>query len=228
VEDHYPFDAGAQDDAPVDDFIRLFAPGGMLDSYYQAQIKPYVDTRGTVWRAHALGGVAAPVDAATIASFQRAAAIRDIFFPLGGRQPQIQFTLTPAGGTGPKATLTLGSQSISTDATRPVAFNWPGADGMSNASLVFSASNVSAGQGANGQGANGQVGTAQMELQENGPWALFRLLAEGRLRPGRSPETYALTFSVGDYVAAFTLQAGSAHNPFGGNMLSGFQCPVVQ
>jgi type VI secretion system protein ImpL len=51
VDGHYPFDPASHQDTPIDDFTRLFMPGGMLDSYYQAQIKPYVDTRGAVWRA---------------------------------------------------------------------------------------------------------------------------------------------------------------------------------
>jgi type VI secretion system protein ImpL len=211
---HYPFDPASRQDAPIDDFIRLFAPGGMLDSYYQAQIKPYVDTRGTNWRTHALGGVSAPFDSATLASFQRAAAIRDIYFPLGGRQAQVRFTLTAVRSGGAKATLTLGSKSIATDATRPVTFTWPGADGMSNVSLVFAAS----------QGSS----QSQGGLQETGPWALFRLLAEGRIQPGSSPDTYSLTLTNGGNTASFSLQPGSSHNPFGRNVLAGFKCPVIR
>jgi type VI secretion system protein ImpL len=208
VNGHYPFDPASRQDAPIDDFIRLFAPGGMLDSYYQAQIKPYVDTRGANWRTHALGGVSAPIDAATLASFQRAAAIRDIFFPLGGPQAQIRFTLTAVQSAGTKATLTLGAASIAADTTRPVTFTWPGVDGMSNASLVF--------------------GTSQDGFQESGPWALFRLLAEGRIQPAGSPDTYSLTLTNGGKTASFSLQAGSSHNPFGRDVLAGFKCPAVR
>jgi type VI secretion system protein ImpL len=208
VDGHYPFDPASRRDAPIDDFIRLFAPGGMLDGYYQAQIKPYVDTRGGNWRTHALGGVSAPIGSATLASFQRAAAIRDIFFPLGGPQAQIRFTLTAVPNAGPKATLTLGSASIATDATRPVTFTWPGVDGMSNASLVFD--------------------TSAGGLQENGPWALFRLLAEGRIQPEGSPDTYSLTLTKGGNTASFSLQASSSHNPFGRDVLAGFKCPVIR
>jgi type VI secretion system protein ImpL len=223
VDGHYPFAPGSQKDAPIDDFTRMFAPGGMLDSYYQSQIKPYVDTRGPVWRTHALGGVAPPVDEATVASFQRAAAIRDVFFPLGGGQPQIRFTLTAVPGSGEKGTLTLGGTSIATDATRPVTFTWPGGDGMNNAGLAFAAPDTPAKDSANGQST--PTGTG---LQETGPWALFRLLAVGRLRPEGSPDTYALTFATGGAQAAFTLQAGSARNPFGRNILAGFKCPEVR
>ena len=223
VDGHYPFAPGASQDAPIDDFARLFAPGGMLDSYYQAQIKPFVDASGPVWRAHALGGVAPPVDAATVASFRRAAAIRDMFFPLGGGQPQVRFTLTPVAGVSAKATLTLGATSIATDATRPVTFTWPGADGMASASLTFDAGNA-AGKDQSGNQATSTGAT----LQATGAWALFRLLGQGRLQPEGNPETYALTFATAGEQASFTLQAASSHNPFGRNVLAGFQCPEVR
>jgi type VI secretion system protein ImpL len=208
VDGHYPFDTASRQDAPIDDFIRLFAPGGVLDNYYQAHIKPYVDTSGVNWRAHALGGVSAPVDVATVASFQRTAAIRNIFFPLGSPEAQVRFTLTAVPGVGPKATLTLGVTSIATDATRPVTLTWPGTDGMSNASLVFGASDDS--------------------LQETGPWAMFRLLADGRVERGDSPDTYSLILTKAGNTATFSLQAASSHNPFGRNVLAGFRCPVVR
>ncbi|HEY3845663.1 MAG TPA: type VI secretion IcmF C-terminal domain-containing protein, partial [Acetobacteraceae bacterium] len=223
VEGHYPFDPGARQDAPIDDFARLFAPGGMLDSYYQAQIKPYVDARGPVWRVHALGGVAAPVDAATIASFQRAATIRDMFFPLGGGQPQVRFTLMPVAGSSAKATLTLGATSIATDATRPVTFTWPGADGIASAALSFGA-----GDSASKDHGGSQGDAAGEAVQATGAWALFRLLGEGRLQPEGSPDSYVLTFATGGQQAAFTLQAGSSHNPFGHDALAGFRCPEVR
>ena len=224
VEGHNPFDPGASQDAPIDDFARLFAPGGILDSYYQAQIKPYVDARGPVWRVHALGGVAPPVDAATVASFQRAASIRDMFFPLGGGQPQVRFTLMPVAGGSGKATLTLGDTSIATDATRPVTFTWPGADGMASAALTFGAGD-SAGKDHGGNQGDAAAGGG---MQATGAWALFRLLGEGRLQPEGSPDSFVLTFATGGQQAAFALQAGSSHNPFGHNAFAGFKCPEVR
>ena len=213
VDGHYPFDPASSEDAPIDDFARLFAPGGLLDAYYQTQIKPFVDTRGAVWQPHSLGGVPAPVDAATVASFQRIATIRDMFFPLGGMQPRLRFTLTPDpdSGSDVPAILTLGALSIRTDTGHSTSFTWPGADGMSDAELKFDSKDGPA-----------------AGLQAQGPWALFRLLASARLRPQALQDTYALVFVVGGHRADFTLQAGSSHNPFGQAMLAGFHCPSIR
>jgi type VI secretion system protein ImpL len=210
VDGHYPFTSSATQDAPIDDFARVFAPGGQLDSYFQTQIKPFVDTRPTVWRLHELNGVNAPVDAATLASFQRAAAIRDAFFPLGGNQPQLHFTLQAEVGVGSaQSVLTLGTTSAGPDTV--TSFTWPGTDGMSNVSLRTDTA----------------PGTAPA-LQESGPWALFRLLGAAQIRPDASQENFRLTFNVGGQSATFELRAGSSHNPFGQHLLAGFRCPVAR
>jgi type VI secretion system protein ImpL len=215
VDGHFPFDAQSSADAPIDDFARLFAPGGQLDAYYQAQVKPFVDTRGAAWQPHALGGVAAPVDAAAVASFQRAAAIRDAFFPAGGGPPQLRFSLAPApgngNGTGDGTKLQLGATPVGKDAGQATSFTWPGADGMGAAALQFESSPG-----------------APAALQASGPWALFRLLAQGRLSPAGGPTSFDLAFDVGDRHAAYALQAGSQRNPFSRNLLRGFRCPAVR
>ncbi|HYZ65001.1 MAG TPA: type VI secretion system membrane subunit TssM [Acetobacteraceae bacterium] len=211
VDGRFPFDVQSSRDAPIDDFVRLFAPGGVLDGYFQSQIKPFVNTSDAVWRPQAVGGVAAPVDAATVATFQRAAAIRDAFFPAAG-PPQVRFTLTPLVGAADSevATLTLGTVSVSTDSARPVQFTWPGSDGASTATLQF-----------------GRTGGAP-DLQASGPWALFRLIAQARIVTGRGMETPELVFESGAHRASFMLQPGSSHNPFERGLLRGFQCPVVR
>jgi type VI secretion system protein ImpL len=212
VTGRYPFDAGSSQDAPLDDFARLFAPGGLLDSFFQTQVKPFAVTDGAVWRVQPLDGVAPPVDAAGIAQFQRAAAIRDMFFPTGGNQPQLRFTLTPvaASSGAATATLTLGGTVIKPGAV-PATLTWPGADGMSVTGLTFD-----------------PVSANSPPLEAHGAWALFRLLRRGQVSPSGRPEEFSLGFQSGADRASYTLQAGSSRNPFGRNVLEGFRCPVVR
>jgi type VI secretion system protein ImpL len=214
VTGHYPFDSSAADDAPLDDFARLFAPNGLLDTFFQAQIKPYVDMSGSVWRPHAVDGVAPPVDAATVTRFQRAAAIRDAYFPAGGAEPQLRFTLAPLSlDAGTKqATLTLGAATITDSGTEAPATSvvWPGSDGVAQASLAF---DPAADTG---------------PVTADGSWALFRLLGRGRVAPAGSPEAFTVSFQSGAQQARFTLKAGSSHNPFGRNLLEGFRCPAIR
>ena len=63
VAGRYPFTPGSTNDIPLDDFARLFAPGGLLDKYFTDNLASFVDTSGPVWKTQAVAGVAAPDDA---------------------------------------------------------------------------------------------------------------------------------------------------------------------
>ena len=89
VAGRYPFSASSPNDIPLDDFARLFAPNGLLDQFFTTQLRPFVDTSGAVWHAQPVAGVAPPVSPGDLAQFQRAAAIRDLFFGTGGNQPTV-------------------------------------------------------------------------------------------------------------------------------------------
>ena len=214
VTGRYPFDPTSNDDAPFDDFARLFAPGGLLDTFFQTQLKPYVDTSGSVWRLRPLGGVAPPVDAASIGRFQRAASIRDAFFPNGGATPQLRFMLAPLSlGPGTtKAMVTLGTATIvdTGHQAAAAALTWPGTDGMTQAAIAF------------------EPEAAPPVAAANGSWALFRLLGRAQVTPGGTPEAFRLDFHAGEQLASFSLEAGSSRNPIGRNLLEGFRCPDIR
>jgi type VI secretion system protein ImpL len=67
-----------------------------------------------------------------------------------------------------------------------------------------------------------------VELDASGPWALFRLFAEGALQQTGASDQYRLTFSQGGHMASFTISAGSVLNPFAPGTLVNFRCPSLQ
>lgn len=209
VTARYPFDAASARDAPLDDFARLFAPGGLLDSFFADHLRSYVDTSGRVWRLRPAGGVAPPVSEATLGRFQQAARIRDAFFPTGGNQPTIRFTVQPTAAVTDEATLSLGGTAVTADGSdgRPAAFTWPGADGMMTASVAFG---------------------GDQPVAADGSWALFRLLDRASVAPAPDAEGFTLTFDDGERRASFELRPASSRNPFGSDLLQGFRCPVLR
>jgi type VI secretion system protein ImpL len=213
VSGRYPFSPGSPNAIPLDDFARLFAPNGMINQFFNQQLRPFVDTSGTVWKAQPVAGVAPPVTPANLAEFQRAAAIGDLFFAGGGAQPSVRFDITPGtlDSGARQVTLELGSQVITYahGPQRPTSVAWPGANGMDSARLVF--------EPAPSSGAP--------VLSATGPWALFRLFDQGTLQQTSSSERYTLTFHVGDRQASFEIRAGSVLNPFAPGMLHDFRCP---
>jgi len=214
VDGRYPFTPGAANEIPLDDFARLFAPNGMLDVFYTTQLRPFVDTSGTVWKAQPVAGVAPPVTPADLAQFQRASQIRDLFFAAGGAQPTVRFDITPQ-------TLDSGAKQVIIDLDgltisyahgplRATSVTWPGgAQRINNARLVFDPPPAS----------------GPPVLQASGPWALFRLFGMGKLVQGASSDRYTLSFQLADREATFEIRAGSVLNPFAPGMLANFKCP---
>ena len=209
VDGRYPFDGAARADAPLTGFAKLFGPNGALDTYFQSQLKPYVDTAGPAWRVHPVGGVAAPVDASAVASFQRAASIREAFFS-GGGVAQIRFLVGAVPpGSDPKAVLTIGATRVAMADAAPVALTWPVNGGVEQAIVTFD-----------------PAGLAR-PVAEAGSWAIFRLVARGQAVPS-GPGGVRVAFRSGDEVASFSLRTDQARNPFDRRLLEGFHCPVVR
>lgn len=215
VTGRYPFVVSAANDVPLDDFARLFAPGGLLDGFFNTQLKPYVNTSGKVWQAQAVDGVQPPVTATDLTQFQRAATIRDLFFA-NGTAPSVRFDIAPDSldVATRQAVLDLGGTTI-VSAHGPPRFTqitWPGPGGMQNVRLAFDPPPV----------------TGVNALQESGPWAMFRLFGRARMASAGAPDRYNVTFRLADREASFEIRAGSTTNPFAPGLLQDFRCPAVQ
>src|SRR6266853_721690 len=109
VNGRFPFVPGSSLETPLDDFAKLFAPGGLIDGFFNTQLRPYVDTTGKVWKPQSVDGVPAPVSQADLVQFQRAAIIRDLFFAPGSTTIAVRFDIMPGvlAETGPWAMFRL-------------------------------------------------------------------------------------------------------------------------
>ncbi len=204
----YPFAAGASADTPIADFSQVFGPGGGIDAYFNTQLKSYVDTTTRPWKFKVIDGFNPPVTAAALSQFQRAAAIRDLFFPPGGAKPLVRFDLVP-GEIDPatdSAALELDSTRVAIgrdSPVRPAALSWPG---PVMARLTISAAG------------------SPFQVEESGPWALFRLAARARITG--TGDRQSLQFGANGRTARFDLRANP--NPFTTTLLAEFRCPAVQ
>jgi type VI secretion system protein ImpL len=217
VEARFPFrrDAGAPD-MPMGDFVRLFGPNGAFDQFFNQNLRSVVDTRQKPWKPLAVDGTPAPVSAADIAQFQRAAAIRDAFFPTplpGQPAGSLQFELVPLGldagakgavmdVDGAKTPIPAGTAGN----PRPIALSWPARSGIS---LSF----------------DGEP--PQSAIVGDGPWAALRFVARGRLQPTNVPDRLRLTLQQGARTADFELRTGSIVHPFALRELAEFRCPQL-
>jgi type VI secretion system protein ImpL len=216
VNGRFPFVPGSSLETPLDDFAKLFAPGGLIDGFFNTQLRPYVDTTGKVWKPQSVDGVAAPVSQADIAQFQRAAVIRDLFFAPGSTTIAVRFDIMPvdldAGASQVSLEFDGTSVTYAHGPARSTQITWPGPNHMTNVRLVFDPPPP------------GGTGV----LAQTGPWAMFRLFGQGALQQAGSPERYTLSFSLGGRSATFELRAGSVMNPFAPGVLQDFRCPSVR
>ena len=69
----YPFVAGSTQDVPLDDFVHLLGPGGLMDQFFDQYLKPFVDNSQTPWKWQSADHTHARPVAGALVEFQRAA-----------------------------------------------------------------------------------------------------------------------------------------------------------
>ncbi len=130
----YPIAAGSSRDATLEDFGHFFGAGGVMDSYFRQYLQPYVDTSASTWRWQPGAAQKLGINPGVLHTFQRAAAIRDAFFRSGGMQPAVRFELKPVtmDAAISQFILDLDGQQLTYDhgPARPVAMQWPSANGL--------------------------------------------------------------------------------------------------
>jgi type VI secretion system protein ImpL len=212
LSDRYPFNRRAGADVALADFARLFAPGGMIETFFNENLRRHVDTqaRPMVWRA--AGGADLGISDTVLQQFQLAFQLRDAFFA-AGPAPSISFQITPVA-LDPNAQAvqleidgTISGFSHRDGRPAPVAVTWPGAIGLARVEFSPPAPGV------------------QNALSRDGPWAWFRLLDAAEIRRTNVADRSRVIFNIGGRLAIYELQAGSVLNPFNLPALRNFSCP---
>jgi len=210
----YPFAKASSLDVTQEDFSRLFAPGGLIDDFFQKNLAQVVDTSTKPWSYRKLGDATRGGNAASLQPFQQAQTIRDVFFRGGARAAGLRLEFKPVemDATITQFLLDVDGQMVrySHGPQVPTTVQWPGPSGKFQVRLSIQPPSAS--------GVSGRV--------FEGPWALFRMLDDQKFEPTGQPEKYLVTFLVGDRRAQFELVTSSVQNPFTLPELRQFQCPA--
>lgn len=210
----YPLLRSAAKEVTPDDFGKFFAPGGIIDDFFQKNLMLYVDMGGKQWHWRSTAQNA-PLGMAqeVLDSFQRAAYIRDAFFSAGGKQVSLRFELRPLSidPVWSKLILEIDGQQLTYlphTPQRAMAFQLP--SGKGNGQVRFDVTPDS----------------PRAELHTDGSWAWFRMMDKGRLEASAQSERYTLAFDLDSKRAVFELNASSVINPFQRAILEQFHCPA--
>jgi type VI secretion system protein ImpL len=215
VDGNYPFASDSKQDVSIDDFTRVFAQGGVIDDFFAKTLAPFVDTAARPWRYKILPGATEPVQGPNLEPFERAKAIRDVFFTDPGQKklvwkaevkiPELDPTIT-----GLVLDIDGQSEQYQHGPDRPFAVTWPGPRGGAHAEIT----------------ANPRIRPDTSTLSTDGPWAFMRLLKKGRLIETATPGRTRAEFDFDGRKAVLDIAgAGSVANPITSNVLRSFQCP---
>jgi type VI secretion system protein ImpL len=206
-QDRFPFFAAAAGDAGVLDTVRFFGMGGMMDAFVRERLMPMLDVGGPIWRWRLDDPVAATLDPASANEFAKASQIRDLLAAglsfkisletLGVGADAVEFS---SGGTTYRFDAAMG-------APRPML--WSPQAGVPEARVTFF------------------KGPQKLdEVQEEGPWAVFRLMDKAR-RQNAGPSSFLASFGDGDVTGTLRITLATEQNPFSRGGVWTFRCPVT-
>jgi type VI secretion system protein ImpL len=208
----YPFVADSTSDVPIDDFSHLLGPGGMIDSFFNDNLKSFVDTSVKPWKWQAANQSSLQLSPGTLVQLERAAQIRDSLFT-DGQNILVKFQLVPVAldaGVG-QISIDIAGQTLTYNhgPTESASFRWPAQSGKTLVRVTMTPAS----------GGNATV------IEKDGPWSLLRLLDMIKVIPSGQPDKFRLVFTGGGGTATFDLNASSVRNPFTLNALRAFRCP---
>jgi type VI secretion system protein ImpL len=210
IAGRYPLRRTATSDVAPEDFARLFAPGGLMDDFFNKNLASIVDTSNWTFKKNIDGSWAG--GGGSLASFQKASVIRDVFFRDGGRTPSIRLEIKPI-----EMDPTILSMSLDVDGT-VVRYNhgpqlaqsvtWPGPRGRNYVLLEIT------GQGLSDAG-----------MKADGPWALYRFFDMLSISSAPASGKFLATATIRGKKIVFEVTTHSVQNPFRLRQLEEFSCP---
>ncbi|MGF6998758.1 type VI protein secretion system component VasK [Paraburkholderia sp. GAS32] len=151
----------------------------------------------------------------SLAPFERAKAIRDVFFTDPGQKKlawKADITIPELDPTITGLVLDIDGQSeqYQHGPVRPFSITWPGPRGGAHGEIT----------------ANPRIRPDTSTISTDGPWALLRLLSKGTLINTATRGRTRVEFDFDGRKAVLDIaSAGSVANPLTGDVLRGFQCP---
>src|SRR5690606_21383941 len=167
IAGRYPFSRSSQRDVAPDDMARMFAPGGMMDQFFQQNLVGRVDMSKTRWRFKSGVEGQESRSSAFLDAFQRASVISHVYFTGAGAPPSFGVTIRPVSMSPDITQLTLEVDGqLVRYAHGPIVgtqVRWPGTQGSERVRMEVQPA---------GSGSSAAI---------TGPWALHRWLDSAKV-----------------------------------------------
>lgn len=208
ISRRFPFDASQTQDVALADFDRFFATRGILNTFVEQYLKPFLDTSQAQWQPKELDNYVLPISSEMINELIRANVITNMFFSPERTTSQIEFSLQKLNLDPIVANLQLliGNTKLqdtqTSDSDTITRFHWP----SSNARLTLKS-----------------IEGTQFEIDELGPWAFFKILQKVNVLVDEQDSTsLQILFEVNGNSGRYLLKTQNKVNPFIPGILNGF------
>jgi type VI secretion system protein ImpL len=204
ITSRYPFARDAAEEATLEDLTRMLGPQGRLAKFVSEHLDRAIDRSGSAWKWREGSPLAKRFAPTALADFQRAAEIRQAFFPAGRATPGFSVSVTAPSTNRAKLEID-GTLVTSESRTAPATtIRWPAEGSRQRTALVVTPPDG-----------------APIVIERTGEWALFRLLDAGRA----SADGTSATFTVGGRALQYRFNSSGSVNPLNLTKLRSFHCP---
>ncbi|MDI5987543.1 type VI secretion system membrane subunit TssM [Halomonas sp. M4R5S39] len=208
----YPLAREASREVALSDFEAFFAAGGTLDSFYQDNLRPFIEEAPE----QLLDAEGNPLlRDSVLTAIERAEHIRQAYFGRDGVL-DVEFSLEPLSLSPDKrrSVINVDGQLIeyAHSASNRVSMIWPNALRGGNESRVTLVPS--------------RVNRSPRSLTRDGAWAWFRLLDEAEITSA-SERDLELRFHVDGGSMRYRLHANGSRNPFTRPLVAGYRLPTA-
>jgi type VI secretion system protein ImpL len=207
LADKYPFNPHASEDVSLDAFERFFKPDGVLDLFYQQNLKLFMENELNL---DSDDSVVIREDIQQ--QLEAANKIRDIFFSKqNGLGAEYALETVSLSGNKRRSVLNLDGQLVDYSQGRSYTAHlvWPNNMREGNESKLTLV---------------GVAGNSPRSIRFTGPWAQFRLFSAGQLTSVQEG-TFTVKFNLDGGTMVYRVHTDTEDNPFSGGMFSQFQLP---
>ena len=212
INNYYPIAQNSNYEISLGDFNRFFGPDGLMDSFYNTYISPFIDYSAGPWHWKKINNHGLELSQSTLDQFQRGLLIKNLFYPNNQRDPDIKFVfkIISADPKISKIDLSLDDQFgyFTEQSQKPTQYHWPGKLAMHSASMSIKTKD-----------------SQNYSDTETGLWSWFRLLDKAVLRISGAPNILEAMFDIQGLGLSSELISTNILNPFSPDLLHHFKCP---
>lgn len=206
LADKYPFNPRSSQDASLDAFERFFKPDGVLDTFYQQNLRLFMENDLSLGD----GDNSVIIREDIREQLDTAREIREAFFSRqNGLGAQFAVETVSLSGNKRRSVLNLDGQLVDYSQGRNYTAHlvWPNNMREGNESKLTLI---------------GTGGNAPRSIIFSGPWAQFRLFGAGQLT-GVQDGTFSVRFNVDGGAMVYRVHTDTEDNPFTGGLFSQFR-----